>query len=60
MYIVLLVGCSVVIVWGLWVGVCWWWFGVGVLLGLVCVIKWFGVYFVLFFGVMVLVFDVVV
>lgn len=38
-------------------GVRWWRFGAGVLLGLACAVKWSGLYFVLFFGVLVLVLD---
>jgi dolichyl-phosphate-mannose--protein O-mannosyl transferase len=44
--------------WGPRLGVRWWRFGAGVLLGLACAIKWSGLYFVLFFGLMSLAFDV--
>lgn len=39
-------------------GVRWWRFGAGVLLGLACATKWSGLYFVVFFAVMSLGFDV--
>ncbi len=45
-------------VWGPRLGVRWWRFGAGVLLGLACATKWSGLYFVLFFGAMSLAFDV--
>jgi dolichyl-phosphate-mannose-protein mannosyltransferase len=45
--------------WGPRLGVRWWRFGAGVLLGLACATKWSGLYFVVFFGVMTLAFDVV-
>ncbi|MBU8809144.1 phospholipid carrier-dependent glycosyltransferase [Mycolicibacterium goodii] len=45
--------------WGPRLGVRWWRFGAGVLLGLACATKWSGLYFVLFFGVMTLVFDAI-
>ncbi|MBS4729166.1 dolichyl-phosphate-mannose--protein mannosyltransferase [Mycobacterium sp. SM1] len=45
--------------WGPRLGVRWWRFGAGVLLGLACATKWSGLYFVLFFGAMSLAFDVV-
>ncbi len=45
-------------VWGPRLGVRWWRFGAGVLLGLACATKWSGLYFVLFFGVMSVAFDV--
>ncbi|SUA32505.1 Dolichyl-phosphate-mannose--protein O-mannosyl transferase [Mycolicibacterium smegmatis] len=45
--------------WGTRLGVRWWRFGAGVLLGLACATKWSGLYFVLFFGVMTLVFDAI-
>ncbi|MGH3518892.1 MAG: dolichyl-phosphate-mannose--protein mannosyltransferase [Haloechinothrix sp.] len=38
-------------------GVRWWRFGAGVLLGLACAVKWSGSYFVLIFGVLILVLD---
>ena len=44
--------------WGPRLGVRWWRFGAGVLLGLACATKWSGLYFVVFFGVMTLAFDV--
>ena len=44
--------------WGPRLGVRWWRFGAGVLLGLACATKWSGLYFVVFFGVMSLAFDV--
>jgi dolichyl-phosphate-mannose-protein mannosyltransferase len=44
--------------WGPRLGVRWWRFGAGVLLGLACATKWSGLYFVLFFGAMSLAFDV--
>ena len=45
--------------WGPRLGVRWWRFGAGVLLGLACATKWSGLYFVAFFGVMTLVLDAV-
>lgn len=45
--------------WGPRLGVRWWRFGAGVLLGLGCATKWSGLYFVVFFGLMSLTFDVV-
>ncbi|MBS1691029.1 MAG: phospholipid carrier-dependent glycosyltransferase [Actinobacteria bacterium] len=44
--------------WGPRLGVRWWRFGAGVLLGLACGTKWSGLYFVVFFGLMTLAFDV--
>lgn len=44
--------------WGPRLGVRWWRFGAGVLLGLACATKWNGLYYVLFFGAMTLAFDV--
>ncbi|TQR84115.1 phospholipid carrier-dependent glycosyltransferase [Mycobacterium hodleri] len=44
--------------WGPRLGVRWWRFGAGVLLGLATATKWSGLYFILFFGVMTLAFDV--
>ena len=44
--------------WGPRLGVRWWRFGAGVLLGLAFATKWSGLYFILFFGVMTLAFDV--
>jgi dolichyl-phosphate-mannose-protein mannosyltransferase len=45
--------------WGPRLGVRWWRFGAGVLLGLACATKWSGLYFVVFFGVMTLVLDAI-
>lgn len=45
--------------WGPRLGVRWWRFGAGVLLGLACATKWSGLYFVAFFGVMTLVLDAI-
>ena len=44
--------------WGPRLGVRWWRFGAGVLLGLGCATKWSGLYFVVFFALMTLAFDV--
>lgn len=44
--------------WGPRLGVRWWRFGAGVLLGMACATKWSGLYFVAFFGVMSVAFDV--
>jgi dolichyl-phosphate-mannose--protein O-mannosyl transferase len=44
--------------WGPRLGVRWWRFGAGVLLGLACATKWSGLYFIAFFGVMTLAFDI--
>ena len=44
--------------WGPRLGVRWWRFGAGVLLGLACATKWSGLYFVVFFALMSLAFDV--
>jgi dolichyl-phosphate-mannose--protein O-mannosyl transferase len=44
--------------WGPRLGVRWWRFGAGVLLGLACATKWSGLYFLAFFLVMSLAFDV--
>jgi dolichyl-phosphate-mannose--protein O-mannosyl transferase len=44
--------------WGPRLGVRWWRFGAGVLLGLAVASKWSGLYFIVFFGVMTLAFDV--
>lgn len=54
----LLQGRSADTVWGPRLGVRWWRFGAGVLLGLACGTKWSGLYFVLFFAAMSLAFDV--
>ncbi|AYE97527.1 dolichyl-phosphate-mannose--protein mannosyltransferase [Mycobacterium paragordonae] len=45
-------------VWGPRLGVRWWRFGAGVLLGLAFGTKWSGLYFIAFFGVMSLAFDI--
>ena len=45
--------------WGPRLGVRWWRFGAGVLLGLAFATKWSGLYFILFFAVMTLVLDAV-
>jgi dolichyl-phosphate-mannose-protein mannosyltransferase len=45
-------------VWGPRLGVRWWRFGAGVLLGLACGTKWSGLYFVVFYGLMSVGFDV--
>jgi dolichyl-phosphate-mannose--protein O-mannosyl transferase len=58
MHVALLAGRSAETVWGPRLGVRWWRFGAGVLLGLACGTKWSGLYFVLFFGAMSLAFDV--
>ncbi len=44
--------------WGPRLGVRWWRFGAGVLLGLACATKWSGLYYVVFFGLMTLGLDV--
>ncbi|QNG21166.1 phospholipid carrier-dependent glycosyltransferase [Rhodococcus triatomae] len=44
--------------WGPRLGVRWWRFGAGVLLGLACGTKWSGVYFIVFFGLLSVAFDV--
>jgi dolichyl-phosphate-mannose-protein mannosyltransferase len=44
--------------WGPRLGVRWWRFGAGVLLGLACATKWSGLYFVAFFGLMSVAMDV--
>ena len=58
MHVALLEGRTADTVWGPRLGVRWWRFGAGVLLGLACATKWSGLYFVVFFGVMSLAFDV--
>jgi dolichyl-phosphate-mannose-protein mannosyltransferase len=58
MHVALLEGRSAETAWGPRLGVRWWRFGAGVLLGLACGTKWSGLYFMLFFGVMSLAFDV--
>jgi dolichyl-phosphate-mannose-protein mannosyltransferase len=44
--------------WGPRLGVRWWRFGAGVLLGLALATKWSGLYYMVFFGVMTVAFDV--
>lgn len=44
--------------WGPRLGVRWWRFGAGVLLGLACATKWSGLYFVVFFTALSLAFDI--
>jgi dolichyl-phosphate-mannose-protein mannosyltransferase len=58
MHVALLAGRNDETQWGPRLGVRWWRFGAGVLLGLACGTKWSGLYFVLFFGLMSLAFDV--
>jgi dolichyl-phosphate-mannose--protein O-mannosyl transferase len=58
MHIALVEGRIGETLWGPRLGVRWWRFGAGVLLGLACGTKWSGLYFVLFFGAMSLAFDV--
>jgi dolichyl-phosphate-mannose-protein mannosyltransferase len=58
MHVALLEGRIAETPWGPRLGVRWWRFGAGVLLGLACATKWSGLYFVLFFGLMTLAFDV--
>ena len=58
MHVALLEGRSAETVWGPRLGVRWWRFLAGVLLGLACGTKWSGLYFVVFFGAMSLAFDV--
>lgn len=58
MHIALMAGRVSETRWGPRLGVRWWRFGAGVLLGLACATKWSGLYFVLFFGVMSVAFDV--
>lgn len=45
--------------WGPRLGVRWWRFGAGVLLGLAFATKWSGLYYIVFFGLMTLAFDVI-
>jgi dolichyl-phosphate-mannose-protein mannosyltransferase len=59
MHVALLAGRSTATAWGPRLGVRWWRFLAGVLLGLACGTKWSGLYFVVFFGAMSLAFDVV-
>src|SRR5580693_623278 len=58
MHVALLEGRSTATAWGPRLGVRWWRFGAGVLLGLACGTKWSGLYFVVFFAAMSLAFDV--
>jgi dolichyl-phosphate-mannose--protein O-mannosyl transferase len=58
MHVALLQGRSAETMWGPRLGVRWWRFSAGVLLGLACGTKWSGLYFVVFFGAMSLAFDV--
>jgi dolichyl-phosphate-mannose-protein mannosyltransferase len=58
MHVALLEGRSAETIWGPRLGVRWWRFLAGILLGLACGTKWSGLYFVLFFGAMSLAFDV--
>ena len=58
MHIALLEGRIAETPWGPRLGVRWWRFGAGVLLGLAFATKWSGLYFMLFFGALSLAFDV--
>lgn len=58
MHIAFLEGRCAETEWGPRLGVRWWRFGAGVLLGLAFGTKWSGLYFIAFFGVMSLAFDV--
>lgn len=58
LHVVLLEGRIADTPWGPRLGVRWWRFGAGVLLGLACATKWSGVYFVAGFGLMTLALDV--
>ncbi|HTX93573.1 MAG TPA: dolichyl-phosphate-mannose--protein mannosyltransferase [Mycobacterium sp.] len=58
MHVALLQGRSAETLWGPRLGVRWWRFLAGVMLGLACGTKWSGLYFVVFFGAMSLAFDV--
>ncbi len=58
MHVALLEGRNAETVWGPRLGVRWWRFLAGLLLGLACGTKWSGLYFVLFFGALSLAFDV--
>ncbi|TGD87328.1 phospholipid carrier-dependent glycosyltransferase [Mycolicibacterium sp. CH28] len=58
MHIALLEGRIAETPWGPRLGVRWWRFGAGVLLGLAFATKWSGLYYILFFGLMTLAFDV--
>ncbi|MCW2652908.1 MAG: glycosyl transferase, family 39 [Mycobacterium sp.] len=57
MYVALLEGRIAETPWGPRLGVRWWRFGAGVLLGLAVATKWSGLYFMVFFGAMSLAFD---
>jgi len=58
MHIALREGRSAETLWGPRLGVRWWRFLAGIMLGLACGTKWSGLYFVVFFGAMSLAFDV--
>jgi dolichyl-phosphate-mannose-protein mannosyltransferase len=58
MHVALLEGRIAETPWGPRLGVRWWRFGAGVLLGLAFATKWSGLYFMVFFGAMSLAFDV--
>ncbi|MBS9535528.1 phospholipid carrier-dependent glycosyltransferase [Mycobacterium sp. M1] len=58
MHTALIEGRSTATPWGPRLGVRWWRFGAGVLLGLAFATKWSGLYFIVFFGALSLVFDV--
>ncbi|OBA57552.1 dolichyl-phosphate-mannose--protein mannosyltransferase [Mycobacterium sp. 1100029.7] len=58
MHVALLEGRSAETVWGPRLGVRWWRFLAGIMLGLACGTKWSGLYFVVFFGAMSLAFDI--
>ncbi len=58
MHIALLEGRIGETPWGPRLGVRWWRFGAGVLLGLACATKWSGLYFIVFYGLMTLAFDI--
>lgn len=58
LHVALLEGRTADTAWGPRLGVRWWRFGAGVLLGLACATKWSGLYFVAGFGLMTLALDV--
>lgn len=58
MHVALCEGRAAATLWGPRLGVRWWRFLAGVMLGLACATKWSGLYFVVFFGAMSLAFDV--
>ncbi len=58
MHVALLEGRIAETPWGPRLGVRWWRFGAGVLLGLAFATKWSGLYYIAFFGVMSLGFDI--